>query len=172
MAQQLQIRYYHYQSQATYRVKNVNLQQFEQGISMNIVIIDGQGGQLGAQLVKEILTQFPQTDLTAIGTNAAATAAMMKAGARNAATGENPVTVACRKADVIIGPIGIVIADSLLGEVTEQMARSIGRADATRILIPMNKCENLVAGVPNLSTAALIADTVAKLRNIIDRQTS
>ena len=135
---------------------------------MNIVIIDGQGGQLGAQLVKEILDQFPDVTVTAIGTNAAATASMMKAGAKNAATGENPVTVACRKADVIIGPIGIVIADSLLGEVTEKMALSISRADASRILIPMNKCENLIAGVPNLNTAALIADAVAKLRNIIN----
>ena len=82
---------------------------------MNIVIIDGQGGQLGAQLIKEITAQFPNKRITAIGTNAVATAAMLKAGAKNAATGENPVIVACRKADVIIGPIGIVIADSLLG---------------------------------------------------------
>jgi len=139
---------------------------------MNIVIIDGQGGQLGAQLVKEILIQFPNLNLTAIGTNAAATASMMKAGAKNAATGENPVAVACRKADVIIGPIGIVIADSLLGEVTEKMALSISRANASRILIPMNKCENLIAGVPNLNTAALIADAVTKLRNIITCQTT
>ena len=139
---------------------------------MNIVIIDGQGGQLGAQLVKEILIQFPNLNLTAIGTNAAATASMMKAGAKNAATGENPVDVACRKADVIIGPIGIVIADSLLGEVTEKMALSISRANASRILIPMNKCENLIAGVPNLNTAALIADAVTKLRNIITCQTT
>ena len=135
---------------------------------MNILVIDGQGGQLGAQLVKEILTQFPDVTLTAIGTNATATTSMIKAGAKNAATGENPVTVACRKADVIIGPIGIVIADSLLGEVTEKMALSISRANASRILIPMNKCENLIAGVPNLNTAALIADAVTKLRNIIN----
>ena len=138
---------------------------------MNIVIVDGQGGQLGAQLVKEILTQFRDVTLTAIGTNAAATTSMIKAGAKNAATGENPVTVACRKADVIIGPIGIVIADSLLGEVTEKMALSISRANASRILIPMNKCENLIAGVPNLNTAALITDAIAKLRNIINCQT-
>ena len=77
-----------------------------------------------------------------------------------------------RKADVIIGPIGIVIADSLLGEVTEKMALSISRANASRILIPMNKCENLIAGVPNLNTAALIADAVTKLRNIINCQTT
>ena len=134
---------------------------------MNIIIVDGQGGQLGAQLVKEITARFQNISLTAIGTNAVAAAAMLKAGAKNAASGENPVVVACRKADVIIGPIGIVIADSLLGEVTEKMALAISRADAVRILIPMNKCENLIAGVPDLNTGALIADAISKLDSII-----
>ena len=135
---------------------------------MNITIIDGQGGHLGAQLVKEIVFQFPQLELTAIGTNAIATAAMLKAGAHNGATGENPVVVACRRADVIIGPIGIVIADALLGEVTEKMALAVSRADAVRILIPVNKCDNLVAGVTNLNMGVLIADAVEKLRGILN----
>ena len=134
---------------------------------MNILIIDGQGGQLGAQLVKAISSEFPDVSLTAIGTNAVATTAMLKAGAKNVATGENPVIVACRKADVIIGPIGIIIADSMMGEVTEKMAVTIARADATRILIPVNKCENLVAGVPVLNVTALIDDVILKLQNII-----
>lgn len=137
---------------------------------MNIVIIDGQGGQLGAQLVKEITVRFSEVSLTAIGTNAVATAAMLKAGAKNAATGENPVIVACRKADVIIGPIGIVIADSMLGEITPNMAHSVGSSDAIRILIPMNRCENLVAGVQNLNTAALITDAISKLTAIISEK--
>ena len=89
---------------------------------MNILIIDGQGGQLGGQIIKAIRTEFTDADITAIGTNAVATATMLKAGAHQAATGENPVVVACRKADVIIGPIGIVIADSLMGEITPKMA--------------------------------------------------
>lgn len=135
-------------------------------MKMNVVIIDGQGGQLGAQLVKEIAAQFPDMNITAIGTNASATTAMLKAGAKNAATGENPTIVACRKADVIIGPIGIVIADSLLGEITEKMALAIARADAVRILIPMNKCENIVAGVGKLNTGTLISDAVAKLSSV------
>ena len=134
---------------------------------MNITIIDGQGGHLGAQLVREITTLFPEHNLTVVGTNAIATAAMLKAGAKNGATGENPVLVACRKTDVIIGPVGIVIADSLLGEITEKMALAVGKADAVRILIPMNKCDNLVAGVPNLNTSALIADAIAKLRDLM-----
>lgn len=134
---------------------------------MHITIIDGQGGHLGAQLVKEITTLFPEHNLTVVGTNAIATAAMLKAGAKNGATGENPVIVACRKTDVIIGPIGIVIADSLLGEITEKMALAVSQSNAVRILIPVNKCDNLVAGVPNLNTSALIADAIAKLRAIM-----
>ena len=134
---------------------------------MNILIIDGQGGQLGAQLVKSISSHFPEVNLTAIGTNAVATSAMLKAGVKNAATGENPVVVACRKADVIIGPVGIVIADSLMGEITDKMAVAIARADAVRILIPVNKCDNLIAGVPDLNTGALIEDAISKLRSFI-----
>ncbi len=134
---------------------------------MNVIIIDGQGGQLGSRLVKEITERFENITLTAIGTNAIATSAMLKAGAQNAATGENSVIVACRKADVIIGPVGIVIADSLLGEITDKTAAAVGRADAVRILIPMNKCDNLVAGVAAQSTGALIEDAVKKLGDIL-----
>ena len=135
----------------------------------NILVIDGQGGQLGSQIVKALLAKFPGLEITSIGTNAVATAAMLKAGATKAATGENPVIVACRKADVIIGPIGIVIADSLMGEVTPAMAVAIGQADAARILIPMNKCENLVAGVSNLSPSVLIQDAVSKIGQFLDK---
>ena len=134
---------------------------------MNLTIIDGQGGMLGAQLVREIIARFPEVKISAVGTNASATAAMIKAGVKRAATGENPVIVACRTADVIIGPVGIVIADSLLGEVTPPMALAVAQANATRILIPMNKCDNLIAGVGDLSTAALIEDVIAKLDKII-----
>lgn len=133
-----------------------------------ILVIDGQGGQLGSQIVKELLAKFSDIQITAVGTNAAATAAMRKAGAVNAATGENPVIVACRKADVIVGPIGIVIADALLGEVTPAMAVAVGQADAARILLPMNRCENMVAGVSNLSTTALIQDAVSKISQILN----
>lgn len=132
-----------------------------------ILVIDGQGGQLGSQIVKELLAKFSDIQITAVGTNAAATASMMKAGASKAATGENPVIVACRKADIIIGPIGIVIADALMGEVTPAMAVAVGQSDAARILIPMNKCENMVAGVSNLSTSVLIQDAVSKVGQYI-----
>ena len=133
---------------------------------MNILVIDGQGGQLGSQLVKTILQQMKEAKVMAVGTNAIATAAMLKAGAHQASTGENPVVVACRKADVIIGPIGIVIADAMFGEVTPKMAVTVAQADAVRILLPVNKCDNLVAGVPDLSMSTLIADVVVKLHGL------
>ena len=135
---------------------------------MNILIIDGQGGQLGGQLVKAILSQFKNHTITAVGTNATATTNMLKAGAHQAATGENPVIVGCRKADVIIGPIGIVIADSLYGEITPNMALAVGQADAIRILLPVNKCNNIVAGMSDINMASVINDVLSKLKEIVD----
>lgn len=135
---------------------------------MNILVIDGQGGQLGGQLIKSLKVNFQGIKIMAVGTNATATAAMLKAGADQAATGENPVVVACRKTDVIIGPIGIVIADALFGEITPKMAVAVGQADAVRILLPVNKCDNLVAGIPNVSTAAILEDVIVKVRNMIE----
>ena len=137
---------------------------------MNLLVIDGQGGQLGSQIIKAIRTRYNDIDIIAIGTNATATTSMIKSGANQGATGENPVIVASRKADVIIGPVGIVIADSLLGEITPRMAVAIGQSNATKILVPVNKCDNLVAGVINLTTTALIDDTLNKLQEIINQK--
>ena len=94
---------------------------------MNILVIDGQGGQLGGQLIKSLKANFQNIKIMAVGTNATATATMLKAGADQAATGENPVMVACKKTDMIIGPIGIVIADALFGEITPKMAVAVDR---------------------------------------------
>jgi hypothetical protein len=134
---------------------------------MNILIVDGQGGQLGGQLIKSLKINFENVNIMAVGTNATATATMLKAGANQAATGENPVIVACRKVDVIIGPIGIVIADSLFGEITPQMAVAIGQANAVRILLPVNKCDNIVAGIGEVSTAAILDDVILKVKKIL-----
>lgn len=118
-----------------------------------VVIIDGQGGRMGRALVEEIHKLCPGQPLLALGANTTATAAMMKAGAAMGATGENPVLVACRDADLIIGPIGIVIADSLLGEITPAMAAAIGQSRAQRILIPVSGssyCRHILVGTQNL----------------------
>ena len=134
---------------------------------MNILVIDGQGGQLGGQIIKSLKGNFEGVNITAVGTNATATATMLKAGANQAATGENPVVVACRKADVIVGPIGIVIADAMLGEITPKMAVAVGQAEATRVLLPINKCDNLVAGVSDTTMTAIIEDAVCKVKSIM-----
>ena len=109
---------------------------------MNILVIDAQGGGLGKQLIAALRKNFPDMDITAVGTNTMATAVMLKAGATHAATGENAVVVGCRKADIIIGPLAIVIADSMLGEITPAIAKAVGQSDAVRILIPFNNCSN------------------------------
>ena len=130
---------------------------------MHILVIDGQGGNIGRQLVKMIAQRFPQAQLTAVGTNSSATANMMKGGASAGATGENAVKVGCRKSDIIVGPLGIVVADSLLGEVTAEMAVAVARSEAVKILIPLNRCDNLVAGVGEVSTAQLLEDAMEKI---------
>ena len=134
---------------------------------MTVLIVDGQGGRLGKQLVKEVLERFPEQEVLAVGTNSMATERMLKAGALRAATGENAVLVACRKADVIVGPIGMVIADALLGEVTPQMAKAVGRSDAVRILLPSDKCETLIAGIGGQSMNDLIRDAMDKLEGLL-----
>ena len=135
-------------------------------IAMNVLIIDGQGGGIGAQLVLSISSNFPDYEITAVGTNGAATAAMLKAGAKAAATGENAVIVGCRNADIIIGPIGIVIADSLLGEVTPPMALAVGQSSGKRILVPTNQCDNMVAGVSDTSAGRLIQNVIDIIRGL------
>jgi len=130
---------------------------------MRILVIDGQGGRLGRQLVESLRAAMPDALIHAVGTNSVATATMLKAGADDGATGTNPVVVAARKADVITGPIGIVIADSLMGEVTPEMAVAVAQSDAVRVLIPMNLCGNLVAGLTAQSVNELIADAVDKI---------
>lgn len=134
---------------------------------MRILLIDGQGGKLGKELVELIITRFPQVELTAVGTNTIATTSMIKGGAKNAATGENAVIVGCRKADIIVGPIGIVIADSMLGEITPKMAVAVGQSDATKILIPSFKCNNIVAGVSKSTMSDFIDDAMSKIEAII-----
>lgn len=130
---------------------------------MKVLIIDGQGGGLGRQLVSAVKEKCPETEVLAVGTNGTATGAMLRAGADQAATGENAVLVACRKADVIIGPVGIVIADSMLGEITPAMAVAVGQSRARRILLPVNQCDNIVVGAADLSMADKVREAVELL---------
>ncbi|MDD2955428.1 MAG: DUF3842 family protein [Oscillospiraceae bacterium] len=120
---------------------------------MKILIIDGQGGRLGKSITEQLKRLYPQQPLYALGTNSIATATMLKAGADFGATGENPILHNCPDADLIIGPIGIVIANALLGEVTPKMAEAVGSCRAQKIFLPSGKCNNQVVGTENLSVA-------------------
>ena len=131
---------------------------------MRVLVIDGQGGGLGRQLVAAISATCPDAELTAVGTNSLAASAMLKAGAARAATGENAVLVNARRADVIVGPLGIVIADALLGEITPAMAAAVGQADAKRILIPVNHCDNYVVGIADVPVGTLVQSAAQKVR--------
>lgn len=133
---------------------------------MKVLIIDAQGGGIGRQVVSAVKAKFPGIMVTAVGTNGTATVAMLRAGADVSATGENAVVVGCRRADVIIGPIGIVIADALHGEITPTMALAVGQSMAKRILIPVNQCDNLVVGVTDFSIGRLIDGVLEELASI------
>lgn len=130
---------------------------------MKIVIIDGQGGKIGANLINKILNHNPNIELYGIGTNSLATSAMLKAGAKYCATGENPVVVNTKDADIIIGPIGIINVDAYLGEITANMVLAITSSKAKKILIPYSKCNVVVAGVSDDSMDILLNKAVDEL---------
>ena len=135
-------------------------------MAAKVLVIDGQGGGLGRQLVSALAAACPEAELTAVGTNSLAANAMLKAGASRAATGENAVVVNCRRADVIVGPIGIVIADALLGEITPAMAAAVCQSGAKRVLVPINHCENYVVGVPEQPVSQLVAAAAQKVKEL------
>ena len=146
------------------RCEIMALQCFAEGKCMNILVIDAQGGGMGKQLITSIRQHVEGAYIMAVGTNAAATMAMNKAGADVSATGENSVVVACRKADIIVGPVGIVIADAMLGEVTPRMATAVGQSQAKLILIPFNHCDHVIVGVPDLTMGRLIDAAVREIQ--------
>ncbi len=133
---------------------------------MNILIIDAQGGGIGRQVITAVRQNIPDAVITAVGTNTTATSMMLKAGADYGATGENAVIVGTRKADVIIGPIGITVADSMFGEITPAMAKAVGQSTAKRIFIPVSHCDNIVVGIKNLSMKELIEEVIAELQKL------
>jgi len=131
---------------------------------MKVVVIDGQSGRMGQLFIERAKSASLPCQIMAVGTNAIATSAMLKAGADNGATGENPVLVACRTADIIVGPIGILAADSLMGEISPAMAVAVGQSPARKLLLPVNQCNNIVASVPNLSLGKLMDEAVELLK--------
>ncbi len=137
---------------------------------MNILVIDGQGGRLGRKLLESIRKTCPDAEITAVGTNSLATENMMNAGcADHLATGENAVVVACRTAQIIVGPFGIATADAMLGEITPAMANAVASSTGYRVLIPMNLCNTYVAGVVR-GSAAILEDAMDHIRQLTEKK--
>ncbi|MCD8123264.1 MAG: DUF3842 family protein [Clostridiales bacterium] len=139
---------------------------------MNVLVIDGQGGGCGRQVISALKKDAAfQGTITAVGTNGVASTAMAKAGADRIATGANSIVVCSARADVIIGPVGIVIANSMLGEITPEAARAVAESPATRLLLPMNQCDTVVVGVPDPSlkvTIPALMDALHRLQGKSD----
>ncbi len=136
---------------------------------MRILVIDGQGGRLGRRLAEGVRKACPGARITAVGTNSIATQNMMNSNcADHLATGENAVIVACRTADVIVGPFGIATADAMMGEISPAMANAVAASPAYRVLIPMNLCNTYIAGVA-AGSAAILEDAMQQIRKITDR---
>ncbi len=130
---------------------------------MKIMIMDGQGGGVGRSLVEEIRVKYPDAELIAVGTNATATSNMMKGGTALGATGENAVIYNSSRVDAIVGPVGIVAANAMLGEITPKMAQAVASSNAKILLIPMNRCHVQVMGVESKKLGDYIKEAVDKL---------
>ena len=134
---------------------------------MKIIVIDGQGGGVGKALIEQLKARLPNQPLLALGTNAMATAGMIKAGADQGATGESAIIYNCRDADVILGPVGIVLAHSMLGELSPAIAQAVGESKAVRILVPIGKCRTKIAGMNEMPLAALIESAVSEVGRLL-----
>lgn len=135
---------------------------------MTIVVIDGQGGKMGQMIIEKLKEELTDCQLIAIGTNSIATSAMLRAGADFGATGENAVIFNCAGADIIVGPLGIVVANSFLGEITPKMAIAVGESRAQKILIPTNKCNNKVVGTEDLPFSEYVNLAVQEARAVVN----
>ena len=134
---------------------------------MKITVIDGQGGRIGRTVIEQLKEKHGELELFAIGTNSIATSAMLKAGADYGATGENAAIVNAADSDIIIGPIGIVFANALLGEITPAIATAIGASKAYKILIPVNRCNHYVAGCTEAPMSEYIKLAINRIESML-----
>lgn len=133
---------------------------------MKLIVIDGQGGGVGKSLIAALKARMPHQPIIALGTNAQATAAMLRAGADAAATGESAIRYQCKSADIILGVTGILHANAMMGEISPAVAAAVSLSEGQKILVPLEKCGLRVAGVGRQPLDSLIrqaADMAAEL---------
>lgn len=123
---------------------------------MKILVVDGQGGRMGQAIIEELKKNKLGSEIRAVGTNSAASIAMLAAKPDFAATGENALLVNCRDADYIIGPMGIIIADALHGEISPVMAIAIAQSRAKKILLPVSRCNTYIVGVAETALSDMV----------------
>jgi hypothetical protein len=134
---------------------------------MVIMVMDGQGGGIGSVVIKALRTAVPEdVEILALGTNSAATARMMKAGANRGATGENAIVQTSPRADVIMGPLAILMAHSMMGEVTPRMAEAVSMSNARKILIPLTQERVRVVGITADPLPHLVEEAVKVVKEI------
>ncbi len=132
---------------------------------MRIAVIDGQGGGIRKAVVARLRAEFGESvHLLALGTNSVATGNMLKNGADAGATGENAIRVNAGKVDLIIGPLAILMADALLGEITAVMAAAVSDSPARKIIVPLNLCNVHIIGVQPMKIAEAMDQVVAEVR--------
>ena len=137
---------------------------------MNILVIDGMGGGIGKAVVECLCKAKAGHVITALGINAIATSSMLKAGADHSATGENAIIFNTKKADIIIGSMGIVLANSMLGEVSPRIARAVSSSNAEKILIPTSKCSVSITGLRDQGTAQHIEEIPELIKKILEKK--
>ena len=138
---------------------------------MRIAVIDGQGGGIGKSIVEKLRKELPEdVEIIALGTNALATSYMLKAGANEGATGENAIIINAFKVEVIMGTVGIISANSMLGELTALMAKAIAESPAKKILLPLNRCNIEIVGVDKNEPLPHLTDkAVQSVKNYLMR---
>ena len=135
---------------------------------LNVTVIDAQGGGLGSTIVKSLCERYGERiHILALGTNVVATSAMKKSGAKDCATGENAITFNVRTSDVIIGGVGIIAASGMLGEITPAMAQAVAESPAKKILIPISRCNIIIAGTEGCAAKELIENAVSKIEELL-----
>ena len=128
-----------------------------------VCVIDGQGGGIGATIIKKLRERFEERiEIIALGTNAIATAQMLKARANKGASGSNAIVHTVKKADVIIGSIGIIMPQAMMGEVTPLMAEAVCSAEAKKILLPLTQENVVIVGVSGLPLPQLVDELLDK----------